>query len=276
MQRIKDIGPIKGPVLVFGGVYSNLQALEALVAIAKQKGTPAENIICTGDVVAYCAQPEECVQTIRAWGIHCIAGNVELQLVNKQDDCGCNFKKGSRCAVFSKNWYAFIQKRLSKESIEWMSDLPEFIRFQYGHQKGFVLHGSYYDTSAFIFKSTDWLTKEKHFLELEVDLILAGHSGIPFVHTNHNFSWINAGVIGMPPNDGVPQGWYFYLNDGKVQFHNFDYNYKEAISLMKKHQLPTEYSTTLQTGIWDNCDVLPVEETKQQGKAINIPPLMLS
>jgi hypothetical protein len=33
-KSIKDIGLLKGKVLVFGGVYSNLQALEAIKKLA--------------------------------------------------------------------------------------------------------------------------------------------------------------------------------------------------------------------------------------------------
>lgn len=101
MKKI-NLGTLKGPLLVFGGVYSNLQALEALQKQAQQLGIPASNIICTGDVVAYCAEPETCVQQIRAWGIHCIAGNVEIQLSTGQENCACDFVAGGRCDTFSR------------------------------------------------------------------------------------------------------------------------------------------------------------------------------
>jgi hypothetical protein len=42
-KRIENIGKVSGKVLLFGGIYSNLQALEALIAIAKSQGIPAEN-----------------------------------------------------------------------------------------------------------------------------------------------------------------------------------------------------------------------------------------
>ena len=42
-----------GPLLVFGGPYSNLQATRAVLDEAARRGIPAERVICTGDVVAY-------------------------------------------------------------------------------------------------------------------------------------------------------------------------------------------------------------------------------
>ena len=74
--RIKDLGRLEGKLLLFGGVYSNLQALEAVIAFAKAENIPPSHCICTGDIVGYCAQPEETVQLFKKWGAHTIAGNV--------------------------------------------------------------------------------------------------------------------------------------------------------------------------------------------------------
>ena len=65
------------PLLAFGGPYSHLQATEAMLAEARRRGIAPGNIICTGDVVAYAANPEETAQLIRGAGIHVVAGNCE-------------------------------------------------------------------------------------------------------------------------------------------------------------------------------------------------------
>ena len=80
MKTNKHIGKLRGKTLIFGGVYSNFQALKKLMLIAKKEQIPSQNIICTGDIVAYCAEPERCVQAIKDWNIHSILGNVEIQL----------------------------------------------------------------------------------------------------------------------------------------------------------------------------------------------------
>ena len=60
-KKKENIGELKDKVLLFGGVYSNLQALEAIAGIAKKEGIKSENCICTGDIIGYCAQPEETI-----------------------------------------------------------------------------------------------------------------------------------------------------------------------------------------------------------------------
>ena len=48
---VQNLGTRTGRLLVFGGPYSNVQALETLKSIAEQLRIPANNIICTGDIV---------------------------------------------------------------------------------------------------------------------------------------------------------------------------------------------------------------------------------
>jgi len=273
INQMLNIGTLQGPILVFGGVYSNLQALEAIKAVAQQKNIAPSNIICTGDIVAYCAQPNECVQLVKDWGIHCIAGNVEIQLANGQEDCACDFTSGGTCDTLSKQWYPFAQSQLNQAALDWMGKLPEFLMFEYARKKVVVVHGSYHNTSEFIFESTDWNTKQKNFDDTEADIILAGHCGLPFSQEKNNKHWLNPGVIGMPANDGNPQVWYMILNDEKNSFsfkhHTLDYNFEVAAKLMLEKGLPTTYAKTLETGIWDNCEILPLKETALQGKEIS-------
>ncbi|HKL26714.1 MAG TPA: metallophosphoesterase family protein, partial [Desulfuromonadales bacterium] len=68
-RRIVDLGCLNGPVLIFGGPYSNLAATQAMRAKAEELEIPPERTICTGDVVAYCAEPRETVDLIRDWGV---------------------------------------------------------------------------------------------------------------------------------------------------------------------------------------------------------------
>lgn len=269
--NIKNIDTISNKLLLFGGVYSNLQALQSLQKVSMEQNIPPSNIICTGDIVGYCAQPEECLQLVKEWGIHCIAGNVELNLRDEADDCGCNFDEGSRCDLFSRQWYPYAKSQVSEESLEWIRTLPEFLEFSFAGKKVVVLHGSAYDTSEFIFKSTPWEVKQANFEKTQADIILAGHCGLPFVDKKEGKLWLNAGVIGMPANDGTPRVWYACLDDKEEMSYSFEaleYDFQLAHQLMSERPLPASYAQTLLTGIWDNCEILPWEETREQGRAL--------
>lgn len=271
MDNLKDIGELKGKVLLFGGVYSNLEALAAIQDVAVQENISPTNIINTGDIVGYCADPDLCLQEIKNWGIHNIAGNVELNLKEGAIDCGCNFDEGSRCDNFSKQWYPYAQSKVRPNSLDFIEQIPEFLRFQYAGKSCLVLHGGLEDISQFIFKSTPVQIKQDIFDKTNADVIIAGHAGIPFWQNIGQHTWLNPGVIGMPANDGTSRVWYALLDDSdrlECSILSLDYDHHTTSEKMKVNPLPKSYAKTLSTGIWDNVEILPQTERSLQGIAI--------
>lgn len=271
-STLKNLGTLAGPLLIFGGPYSNLQALETIQQLAHDEQIPAQNIICTGDIVGYCAQPDECLQLVKDWGIHAIQGNVEQNLIGGADECGCNFTEGGRCDTFSRTWFPYAVRSVAAESVHWLGTLPLQLRFTYAGRRVVVVHGSAQTISEFIFQSTPWAVKEETFAATGADVVLAGHAGLPFADRQAGKRWLNAGVIGMPANDGTPRVWYLMLNDTdgafRYSFHSFTYDSQTANQLMLANSLPPTYAQTLLTGIWDNCEILPEAEKQVQGVAI--------
>ena len=60
-MKIADLGVLNAPLALFGGPYSNAQATAALFDKVAQHGVAPRSVICTGDVVAYCANPRETI-----------------------------------------------------------------------------------------------------------------------------------------------------------------------------------------------------------------------
>lgn len=268
-KKIKHIGTKKGKLLLFGGVYSNLQALEKLISIAKEEGIPPENCICTGDITGYCAQPEETVHTFKNWGALSIAGNVELQLANDSEECGCDFKAGGRCDSFSKMWFPYTKMKLSEESLKWIGTIPENISFDYAGKKITIVHGNYGNVSEFVFKSNAQESKETCFKATHSNVVIAGHCGLPFHQYIKEKLWVNPGVIGMPANDGTSRVWYVLMEDKNdtlsFSHKSFEYDFQAAQRFMYQNHLPEEYADTLASGIWDNMEILPEVEKMGQG-----------
>ncbi|MDN3666283.1 metallophosphoesterase family protein [Algibacter miyuki] len=275
-KKTDYLGQITGKVLLFGGIYSNLQALEALKQVAEKENILPENCISTGDLFGYCAQPEETAQLFKIWKAKSIAGNVEKQLNDGAENCGCDFRAGSRCDDFSQQWYPFVQSKLSKNSLDFIKTLPDHITFHYAGKQVMVVHGSYQNISEFIFKSTPWESKAPSFLDNAFDVVIGGHCGLPFQDKQDDKLWINPGVIGMPANDGTPSVWYAILDDTNgtlnVEHHTLHYNHKLTNKLMLNGVLPEEYARTIITGIWDNTEILPNIESGLQGFGVNLTP----
>ncbi len=265
--------PGSGPILCFGGPYSNLQATQAMRKEAERLGIPPERSICTGDVVAYCANPNETCREIRAWGCHVIKGNCEEQLAQRADDCGCGFGDGTACDLLSAKWYAFANANLSVGHRQWMADLPGHLEFEIAGRTARVIHGGVSETSKFIFASAPSSQLTAELYDADADIIIAGHCGIPFTRRVGRRVWFNSGVIGMPANDGTMEGWYGIIDieaGGILSFstRRLPYCAPAAQTSLLETGTADPYAETLTTGLWPSLDVLPANEREQTGEPL--------
>src|SRR5262245_3017262 len=262
---------LEPPVLVFGGPYSNLRALIALRQRADELGIPASHVICTGDVVAYCAEPEETTAAIRDWGCHVIAGNCEEQLAAAAEDCACGFEEGSECDLLAKGWYPFANTLLSAASRAWMAALPRTLTCVVDGWKLRVIHGGVDVINRFVFASQrDVLAEE--LARSGADIVIAGHAGVPFIEKVGKGVWFNPGVVGMPANDGTCDVWYGLIRaEGErivLSTHRLSYDHHAAAAALRRQGHADGYARTLVTGLWPSLDVLPQTERAATGQRV--------
>jgi predicted phosphodiesterase len=250
--------------LLFGGCYSNLQATEALLDQAASLSIPPEKIFCTGDIIAYGADAAATLRLIRESGIRSIAGNCEESLSTRAPDCACGFAPGSPCDELATRWYAHAARQVNDEDRAYMARLPKHLLAESGGKKILIVHGNMERTNAFIFPSVSTLELDRQLTLAGADIIIAGHSGIPFTRRIGAKIWHNPGSIGMPANDGTPRGWFSTLEvrDDEIVItpHPLHYDHEAAASAMRRAGLPEGYATALETGIWPSLDILPAGE----------------
>jgi len=271
-SSIRDLGTLRGPVLLFGGPYSNLQAMQAMISEAAHLGISPDNIICTGDVVAYAADPAATTDAVMNWGVHTVMGNCEESFGAEADDCGCGFEEGTACDVMSRQWYAYANACLSPAHRAWMRALPRGLRFTFAGRRFAVVHGSAASINEFVFRATDDGVKRTGLDALDVDAIIGGHSGVPFTQLLDGRLWHNAGVIGMPANDATPRVWYSLLRETdagiRIEIRALDYDHAAAARAMRARGLPEGYAACLESGLWPNMDVMPAGERAMAGQPI--------
>lgn len=258
--------------LIFGGNYSNLEATKAVFEKAKELNIAPEKTICTGDMIAYCADAEAVANFMQDWGVNVIQGNCEESVAQDLEDCGCGFSEDTACDLLAKQWYEFCKANLSTEAKTWFASLPKTLEIHDAGLKMLVCHGSPNNINRFVFASTPESKWQELFAETDADIIIAGHCGAPFTKLSANQVWHNAGAVGMPANDGTPRVWYglMKISENSVSFehHSLEYDYEEAMKSMQQNQLPKEYATALKTGLWPSLDVLPEAEKSQTGVSL--------
>ena len=269
MSAIADLGTLDGPVLIFGGPYGNLEATEALFAAARRLGIDGTRAICTGDVVAYGADPQAVVDRVREWGCAVVMGNCEESLAADAADCGCGFAEDSTCAALSAQWFNATRRDLDADAKRWMSGLPRRIDFTLAGRRLAAIHGGVARINQFVFASAPAAEKAAQIAAAGADGILAGHCGVPFSQILDGRLWHNSGALGMPANDGTPRVWFSLLTPGRdgiaVEHHALRYDHASAAAKMRARGYPVEYAEALHSGLWPSCDILPPAECRARG-----------
>lgn len=260
---------ISGAALIFGGNYGNLEATRAVLAQARRLRLQPENIVCTGDVVAYCADPLATVEVMRRSGVRVVMGNCEESLGSGSAECGCGFEQGTACDRLAAEWYVFASRMLDEEARAWMRALPRRIDLEIGGRRFAVVHGAVSSINRFVFASTPQVTKQEEIEASGCDAILAGHSGLPFTQVVGKHLWHNAGAVGMPANDGTPRTWYSMITARgdriRIESRPLHYDHATAAKKMRQLHLCEPYARALVDGLWPSCDVLPIDERSRRG-----------
>ncbi len=266
-----QLGPFHDPVLIFGGPYGNLQATRALLEQAARLGISNSHILCTGDLVAYCADPQSTVDLIRDAGIAVVKGNCEACLAERLDECGCGFEGGTACDLLSQQWNAYTDTHLTDESRNWMGSLLERIDITIGDCRLATIRGGVSSMNKFVFASTP---EEELAYELDLvglDGVIGAYCGLPFTPIIGDRLWHNSGLIGKPANNGTPRVWCSVLTPTKdgvsISHHALNYDHAAA-ARMRAEPLPEGYAHCLETGLWPSLDVLPDQEKAATGCAL--------
>lgn len=262
--------------LAFGGPYSNVHALDALLAEAACLGIPPARMICTGDVVAYAADPVAATERMMAAGIPTIMGNCEESLGADAADCGCGFAEGTACDLLARGWYAHASRSLEARHRIWMAALPRRLVVQIGGRRLAVLHGAARSINRFLFASDAAEVFADEIAATGCEGVIAGHCGLPFTRVIGGALWHNAGAIGMPANDGTPRVWFSLITPEagalRIEHRALSYDHAGAAAAMRAARLAEGYAAALESGLWPSLDVLPDVERAESGLALSPAP----
>lgn len=263
-----------GSVLVFDGPSSNLQATQALFSEADRLGIGPENIICTGDIVAYCGSPRETVDLIREKGVTVIQGNCEQSIGNDSDECSCGYDPNSVCDLLSRQWHAYARTHLDDATKAWLRRLPRQMVLEIGGRRLAVVHGHFGALSPNLtfYPSTPRSRKASEIDAFGADGIIVGHTALPFVELVGTRLWLNTGNIGFPANDGTPRGWYSLIHEREegleIEIRALHYEYKTAVHVMRANGLDNAYADALETGVWPGMDGVPEPDRAGRGRPL--------
>lgn len=226
-------------------VHANLPALEAAVADATARG--AERFICAGDMIGYGPFPDEVCLFLQNRPIPAIMGNYDRKMLTVAEQGlsaleGTDFKSVPLKSK-KRKILLWTLENLSHQSRLYLSGLPDQLDMQLpsGHML-IVVHGSPLSMDDVIYPSVTKPGLTTKLGDLKPDILICGHTHIPFVKRVNGILVVNCGSAGQPI-DGDPRPSYVLVSteqgaapSGRVI--RFDYDHKRTITALEKTSLP--------------------------------------
>lgn len=242
--------------LVVSDLHSNAEALRAVLSRIRRK--KFDSVICLGDFVGYCAEPNQVLDTMRT-----IRGR-KLYVRGNHDRVAAGLEEGVGFNPAAKEAALWTRERLSplnRRFLETLSVGP--VR----HDSVMLCHGSPYDEDEYVFT-------EHHaaqvFLEYDATFILYGHTHLPVVFSldeERNVSGllvasdatirlqagqrylINPGSVGQPRDRNPYSSFAIFDTDRMtVQFFRVPYDYRKTQRSIVRAGLPAVLADRLAYG----------------------------
>ncbi|SFG81657.1 phosphoesterase, MJ0936 family [Desulfotomaculum arcticum] len=235
-------------IAVFSDIHGNKHALEAVLADIQSR--EPDLLVCLGDLVGYGADPDAVVQAIRASGIPTVMGNYDDAIANRRLVCGCDYKdeKALEAGVKSISW---TMEHTREASREFLLTLPDRIVKTINGRRVLFVHGSPRKLNEYLYEDVPAADIIPMLREANVDVLVCGHTHLPYHRVAEDRHIINAGSAGKPKH-GDPQAVYALIelsNDIRVEFIKVPYDYESAALAVEKAGLPAEFAAILRTGI---------------------------
>lgn len=248
-MRVKDLGHLDEAVVLFGGAFSNSDALDALAGLVEGR-----TVVSTGDLLGFAAKPLETLARMRSLGWPTLVGKSEATMAGMSD-----FSESEL-----PDWFPYAANAISPEDRDWLSSLPDAMTFVQKGRRYVVVGASEIMNWPVLWPSSreadfhDRLNEIKHSTGA-FDGVVVGRSGLAFQRVIGTSQWIDVGTIGMPPHDGRPETRFAVLRDGDVTFERLSYDQHAAALSIEAAGLSGVYSAALESGIWPSEEGLPPE-----------------
>lgn len=233
---------------VISDMHSNLYALEAVLKDIEARGIKA--VYCAGDLVGYGPRPNEVIDLIRNKKIPAVMGNYDDAIGNMRLICGCDYKDEESLRI-GEGSIAWTRENTTDENKRWLRELPAEIRLSDPGLKMLMVHGSPRALNEYLYEDTP----EEYLNELlavsGTDVLICGHTHLPYAKRVNDGFVINAGSAGKPKH-GNPNVTYAVVDSRggllQVDIVEIRYDFEKTAREIESSGLPAELAGMIRTG----------------------------
>lgn len=252
-------------IAVISNLHANLPALDAVLNHARER--EVEAFWCLGDLIGYHPHPDLIISRLQELDAVSVLGDFDRRVLKFPIK-----KEKWRLTKRSEEFLAvqWASENLSPASLNYLENLPEEIKTAVEEVKILLVHGD----PCTIKEGLTSETSKRRFLQLSVesnvDIVISGHSHLPFYYQIDKTRFFNPGSVGSP-FDGDPRASYLILEMGpkirgedhhhsseiKHQFFRVEYDVQSAVNSIRRFGLPEAYAQCLLRG--QNLEMVLVE-----------------
>ncbi len=242
-------------IAVISDIHSNIYALDSVLADIKTKDV--DMIVCTGDLVGYGTKPNEVIETLKKNKILTIMGNYDDAIGNLKIVCGCDYPdpKDAEKAVLSMH---FTGQTTTKENKEYLRNLPKELIFTFDNKTIRFVHGSTRLINEYLKENSK--EADEVMSELVENILVCGHTHIPYVKYYGEKLLINAGSVGKPKT-GNPNANYVIIDiknedeiaktpsSVEVEIIEVEYDFEKMANEIEENEiLPNDFARLIREG----------------------------
>ena len=234
-------------IALLSDIHGNLPALKAAVVDAKTRGVMQN--ICAGDIIGYGPFPNEVCEYLKTNEIRSISGNYDIKVLD--------VIKHGKSAVESlqkkkRELVIWTAKHLGKTAQCFLRNLPVSLEDELpGGRNLLVVHGSPVSNDDDIYPSITPKGLETKLKNACPDILVCGHTHIPFVKKVSSMLIVNCGSTGQPV-DGDPKPSYAIISVNEKsaggRIIRFEYDINQTIKALKNTTLPKSLQNDFMEG----------------------------
>jgi protein phosphatase len=206
-------------ILIISDLHGNAQALDVLPQEYDQ-------LWVLGDLVNYGPDPGPVVDFVRHHADLVVQGNHDYA-IGCHADPRCSEPYRQMAEVMGR----FTERELSSDDKEYLAKLPLSATAEVSGTRFFLCHATPSDP-LFAYcppESDQWFSEAG---AVRSDVLLCGHTHIPFTREVKGVRVVNPGSLGQP-KVGAPQACYAIWEDGEISLQSMPYDYKATISAIR-------------------------------------------
>lgn len=236
-------------IAIFGDIHGNIDALQAAFDTAMLVNV--DKIYHLGDLGGYAPFVNEVINFLIEYKIEGVQGNYDDAVANNKEHCGCKYENPiqAEMAALSFEW---TKKHTSLNSKDYMKNLPFEIIFSCYGKIVKLFHAS--PTKNNLYWHRD--RSDKFFIDMakraNADVMIYGHTHIPYRKDIGSKVCINAGSVGKPKDGDIRicVTVVDILSDAvRTDFMRVPYNVGKVSDAIMKSGLPSYFAERLRQGI---------------------------